>query len=519
VDLNDPNNWMKPPGVNVMEKGIGPAREQELDKLEASDFDEDREDDEDDEEEDEEDEEDIPTRPPGPKRRPPGVQPPGVQPTSKDDLRAIILEKFEEGFDAYKLKKWLKEEGIVEEETGKFLDVRQITGYKSLLTRPQTTQENQKPADAQPAPKPGGFVIPPPRRDLEVHYEKLEKAVAAGNEAMAQIAVEGIYSEMEKGGRKGGGGGGSDDKVWALLTAILTENKGKSKLSELKELTEIVANLMPAQPEGKAEAVQMAEVMERTVHDSVHEATQTALQITGSKGKADKMGKCPSCEKLIPMDSLYCGYCGLAFKQDIREEEDEEEEDSVMAQQRQREEAQQRKKAELARKAVSKRPPAQRPPGATQPPAPAPAPGGQPRPQPQQPAPAGAAITSEERAGLLRNLKRLANFISNKDDPILKTQALFKGGDDDDRKNGVFLAIVGCEKLLTAAHRLIKEHPELSEFQHYVDLCDSADGRAWIDRSLTEMKTQAKLMGVLLKAKEANEMLDIMEARLGFPIE
>jgi hypothetical protein len=542
VDLNNPDNWMVPLGGFNMEKGAEPAREHELDDIDDADPGDDEEEDEEGEEE-EEDRDDIPTRPPAPKRHPPeprpsGTHPPGTQPTSKEDLREIIIEKFEEGYDAYDIKSWLKDEGIVDEENGKYLNVRQITGYKSLLMRPQESQSTPaQPAAPQPAPLPQAapppvqqnpptivptpptpaaqkskIVIPRVRTKLETFVDMLDKAMANNNEALAQIAVDGIYREMDK--DAGGSQGGINAQVFELLKAQLESGKGKSKLTELKDLASIVKDLTPPQAEGKSEAVQMAEVMSNTTLQAVDKATDTALQISGSKGKADKTGKCPSCEKLIPMDSLYCGYCGLAFKQDIREEEeDEDEEDPEEMKMRQREEEQRKKRAGIARRAVNRTPPQQQRAPAAQQPSPMPA-------QPTAgPRPGNAAITPEERANLLRNLRRLANFISNKDDPVLKAQVLFKGGDDDDRKNGVFLSIIGRQKILAAAQRLLKEHPELSEFQHYVDLCDSVDGRVYIDTMLKELQNQAKLMGVYLKKEEAAEMLATMEARLGFVIE
>jgi hypothetical protein len=333
--------------------------------------------------------------------------------------------------------------------------------------------------------------------------------------------VDGIYSEINKNDH----GSGTDDKVWELFKLQLEGGKGKSKLSELKELTEIVKNLMPDQPEGKTEAVQMAEVMERSVHDTVMEVKDTALRVSGSKNQADKMGKCPSCAKIIPMDSLYCNYCGLAFKQKIVEEA--EEEDEGEAKERQRAEQEKQRRADIARRAVGGKKPPQRPPPAQPTPQPTPqaAKPAAPAPTPvaptpaQAPQPAGPSITPDERAAILHNLKRLANFIAAKDEPILKTQALFKVGDIDDRKHGLFLAIVGRERLLAAGMRLIKEHPELADFQHYVELCDSADGRVWIDTSFEEVKRQAKLSGIMLKKEEAAELLDKVEARLGFQID
>jgi len=127
--------------------------------------------------------------------------------------------------------------------------------------------------------------------------------------------------------------------------------------------------------------------------------------------------------------------------------------------------------------------------------------------------------TPAERAGILENLKRLSNFIVNKDDPVTKTQALYKAGDDNDRKNALLLAIIGRERLLVAAKRLIQEVPDLGEFLQYVELCDSVEGRKWIDQSFDEIKGQSRLMGVTLKREEAAKLLEKVEQKLGFRID
>jgi hypothetical protein len=136
--------------------------------------------------------------------------------------------------------------------------------------------------------------------------------------------------------------------------------------------------------------------------------------------------------------------------------------------------------------------------------------------QPETPAPQG--IADEERASVLRYLKRLANFIAAKDDPIIKTRALFSIGDSDDRKQGLLLAIIGRERLINAARRLIQEYKGLGEYNLYVLACDSPDGRVWIDTSFDEVKLQAQLSSLLLKKEEAGALLDKLEARMGFPI-
>lgn len=503
-----------------MEKGVHAEREQELDDVDPDlDDEEDGDEDDEDDEEDDEDEEPEPA-PPAPGRRPP--HPPAMtakppERLNREDIKTIILEMFAEGKKSREIHKFFITENIVDEETGEPLSIRQIGGFKSL------TFPNSGGAVTPPTVEKSKLIVPRPRTTLETFKQMLEEAEEKGNLALAQMAVDGIYSEINKGAH----GGGTDDKIWELFKLQLESGKGKSKLSELKELTEIVKNLMPAQPEGKSEAVQMAEVMSGTSLEIAREAKDTALQITGSKHEADKMGKCPSCNKMIPMDSLYCAYCGLAFKQKFEvegEEAEEEDEEEVKA--RQRADMEKKKRADIARRAVAGRrpqPPPPRPsasqptPQPVKPQAPAPQPAAPPpAPAPQ---PAGPAISPEERAAILHNLKRLANFIAAKDDPVLKTQALFKAGDGDDRKQGLFLAIVGRERLLKAARRLIQEHKELVDFQNYVELCDSVDGRAWIDTSFMELMKQAKLNGILLKKEEAATMLDKVEARLGFPID
>jgi hypothetical protein len=533
VDLNNPDNWNSPRG-DGMEKGVHTEREHELDDVDSDlgdeeEDDEDEDDDEDDDEEDDEEDEEPKPRPPFPARRPPAPRA-----LSREDLKTIIMEKFATGLTSYDINKWFLKENIIDQETGEVLSIKQIGGFKSIISSADANARNAAgmataaaaagiAAATQASDEKGKVVIHRPNSKLETFSAMLDKAMANGNDALAQIAVDGIYKEMEKSEH-----GGPDDKLWTLLTTMMTEGKGKSKLSELKELTGIVKDLIPPQPEGKSEAVQMAEVMSNTSLEIAKEAKDTALQISGSKNEADKMGKCPSCNKMIPMDSLYCSYCGLAFKQKFEvegEEAEEEDEEEVKA--RQRAELEKRKRADIAKRAIASRkqqpPPPQRPsatqptPQPVKPPAPAPQPAAPP--QAPSPQPAGPAISPEERAAILHNLKRLANFIAAKDDPVLKTQALFKAGDGDDRKQGLFLAIVGRERLLKAARRLIQEHKELVDFQNYVELCDSVDGRAWIDTSFMELMKQAKLNGILLKKEEAATMLDKVEARLGFPID
>ena len=132
--------------------------------------------------------------------------------------------------------------------------------------------------------------------------------------------------------------------------------------------------------------------------------------------------------------------------------------------------------------------------------------------------PAAPNITDEERASIPRVIKRFASFAAAGDDPILKTRALFRIGDEEDRKQGLFLAIIGRERLISAARRLIQEYKELGEYNLYVLACDSPDGRVWIDTSFEEIMLQARLSSLLLKKEEGGAMLDKLEARLGFPI-
>jgi hypothetical protein len=502
-----------------MEKGVDTAREKELDDIEEEEGDlGEEEDDEDEDEDDDEDEDEEPE--PIPDRRPvPRRKPPTLNIETKEDLKTLIMEKFQKGLESWEINVWLRTNNIPDPGTGEFLTVHQIGGYKSLTTprAPATplvappAQEPEAPATAQQR---GKVIIPRPRTKLDTFVEMMTDARASGDVAMAQIAVDGIYKCMDS---EGGSGGGMNNQIFELLKAQLEGGKGRSKLDELEKVVSIVKNLMPEPTDGKSEAVQMAEVMERSVHDTVMEVKDTALRVSGSKDEADKMGKCPKCTKLIPMDSSFCPYCGLAFKQKFEPaEEEEEEEDPAEAEERQRQEEAARKRSELARRLVKKGSPAKPQPPAQPTPQPAQQPTA-PTPTPANP-PAGQPVTPAERESILRNLKKLANFVAAKDDPVLKTQALFKAGDNDDRKTGLFLAIIGREKLLASAHRLIKEHPELAEFQNYVDVCDSADGQAWIDTSFEEIKKQSKLSGLLFKREEAAEMLSKVEARLGFAI-
>jgi len=543
-DLRDPgDDYMTPQKTPQPQPS-----EDELDDVDEDEFDdEEDEDDEDDEDEDdEEDDEDDDDVPPEPPTRPLPLKPKRPHTGSKEtkyypreDLKTLILEKYEAKWSTYDIRNWLETEGIADDITGDFLTIHQIGGFKGGITQgrrqdyiegeevPPPVQPRQPPVAAPPPPEGSKILVPRRRTNLETFYEMLEKAQATGSEALAQIAVDGIYKEMEKSGGEGGGGGGND-KVWALLTAILTENKGKSKLSELKELTEIVSNLMPKGAEPESEAVGMARVMSETAIKVAEEAKDTALQITGTKGKADKMGKCPNCQKLIPKDSRWCSYCGLSFETvDGKEEEEEEDKEAIEEAKivREKEVESRKKREELAKRAVKKAGAETTIPTPTrvedtaegQPKEAVPT--ESPAPAPTTPPKLRQEFTSEQRAAILRNLKRLANFVSNKDNPILKTQALFKAGDTEDKKGGLLMAIIGTDRLIAAAKRLIAEHPDLKEFAPYVELCDSVDGKAWINASFEEIKNQSRLLGLTLKREEAKTLLDDVEAKLGFEIE
>ena len=533
--------------------------EDDLDDVEEDEEDEDEDDEEGDEDdEDDEDDDEDEDDEPAPLRRPiPGKpkigRPKKPQLMNKEDLRTIIVERFEQGWTSYEVFNWLNQENIID-ETGEPLSVKQVGGYKSMVSSQRreayVSGQAPPPLTGQMQPLPPDYVAPPmaparptqgsqqqpfniprPRTNLEIHYEKLEKAVADKNDAMAQIAVEGLYKEMEKDGS--GGGGGMNSQLFALLQGQLAGNKGSSKLHELEQLTTIVKNLMPEQAQGESEAVGMARVMADTVEKVSKDAKDTILEVSGTKGKADNMGTCPNCKKIIPKDSLFCGYCGLNFQKvedDEEEEEEEDEEEAAARKEQERIDKEKARRAELARRAVKApaqpkptaappqppkagTPPVARPPAATPP---------QVRPlePPVQIGADGGVMTVTERASLLRDLKKLANFITNKDDPVLKTQALFKLGDDGDKKQTLFLAIVGRDLLLASARRMVQEHPtELSMFQNYIELCDSVDGHAWLDKCFEEIKALSKQYGVLLKREEAASMLAKMEAKLGFAVE
>jgi hypothetical protein len=121
-------------------------------------------------------------------------------------------------------------------------------------------------------------------------------------------------------------------------------------------------------------------------------------------------------------------------------------------------------------------------------------------------------------ACILRHLKRIVQFAANGDDPVLKTRALFKVGDEEDRKNALFLTIVGLHRLMEAARCVLRKYGELSEYAVYIMACDSPEGRAWITKMFSEIGLQARITDTKITNDEAEKMLETMESRIGFRI-
>jgi hypothetical protein len=53
---------------------------------------------------------------------------------SREDLQTIVTERFEDKWTSYDIFNWLNRENIISAETGEALTVRQIGGYKGLIS-------------------------------------------------------------------------------------------------------------------------------------------------------------------------------------------------------------------------------------------------------------------------------------------------------------------------------------------------------------------------------------------------
>jgi hypothetical protein len=452
----------------------------------------------------------------------PSTQPPATRPVpperagngkynlADDEFRALVYSLYDENKTATEIESYMLEHGY-NDENGNPIRGPKIAVQKRLYN--ELKKAEAKAAEKPPESETG---IPalvafephvPPSQDmfggmtfqrktkLDTYYQMLkeardavgshpgDQATAAWAKGICEMAVDGIYKEMDK----------MDEapymqQMMGVLTGIITKKGEMDPLASLEKVTNIVTGLMGDR--GSNESVEMARIVVGGVNKVTEELKDTVLTATGKRQSADKIGKCPNCGKLVPADSALCPYCGARFTaQSAPPASSQNPEPPIQDRQRQ-------ERKELAEAMTM--PTALPPPGA------------------HNGVQAMLASPEETMPDVLKNVKRLANFIADKDDPVVKADALWKIGNTDDRKQVVFMVLLGPDRIFYLADRMITKYPE---YQKYYDICTSTDGQAWIGALLEEFAKLARDSQFKLTRAEVEKMMTDTENKLGFKIE
>jgi len=390
----------------------------------------------------------------------------------------------------------------------------------SPITTPTQTPQYQP----QPQPSQAPLIIPPRKSRLEFLFEQLQTAVASKNVNLVAVVVDGIYKEYDR----AEGGGGAETHLWGLMNTMMTGMFNKQMSSSesptklLKDIVAISQGLIPPpqppqQAAGESENVQMAKAVGTIAQQMTGEIKDTILTVAGKKGGggggAEDKGVCPYCEKVIPIDSSMCPYCGGKLAP------------PEPAQGMYRQMPQQQQPPQLPQSNYGYNPnsvPAMQShyqmaqqPQMQQPQMPPQMPQQMPPQQVPNQAQGGEGITPKETEELKGYVKKVANAISNKDNPAQTINFIWRFVGETVRKQLLLGAIIGEVNLYAVLEKMSPQYPDMAQ---QLSIISSPEGRNWVYSALETVKENARKDGLKVTEAELALMARELQQKVGFEI-
>lgn len=332
--------------------------------------------------------------------------------------------------------------------------------------------------------------IPQRKTKLEVFQEMFERGIETKNQALVDMGVKGIYAEMEKAEEQD-----FNNKMFTIFEGLVRgdinpANKApptpsKDFKADLRETLEIL-NEMGAignnQPNEMSEqAVVAGAIRDAATHIS-KDISDTVKVISGSKDVAETMGTCPSCSRVIPIDSALCPYCGQNFGAAT---------------------AAPPKGPGLITDGGGRLVPESKPYN----------PEGEVMPKPMKQVKIDGKQYSEQ--DMKKMIHSLSNMISSRDNPVKKAWALWEVANPEQQRDVLIMAILGRERINKIASKMITDYPDLA---HDFEICNSADGQKWIDAFLAKTKECAKEAGFEIPQRVFTERIGEIQTAIGIKI-
>jgi hypothetical protein len=348
---------------------------------------------------------------------------------------------------------------------------------------------------AQPNPAP--FVLPPRMTRLEILFQQLDSAIKQNNPGLARIVADGIYAEYDRGGE----GGGNDNKMWGLMSTMVSGMFNKqmteksNPMKDMRDMAGLMKELMPDRG-SESETVQMTKAVGEIVHHTTGELKDTILTVTGHRDDAGKVGVCPYCNKMIPADSLVCSYCGGRLASSPQAGVYPEPQEQIPQ---------------------NVPPPAQPPMQSTyaRPPTPNPIPPVQSQIQASPVQQSGGSTISKDIEQYKKSVKKLTNYIAQKDNPNSLINFGWKFLDAEEKEKAVLAVVIGKDRLYYCVDRLAPQYPDMAQ---QIELLKSVDGRAWVESALKAIEEKAREEKVRIQPERFALLLKEIQDIMGFEI-
>jgi rubrerythrin len=257
-----------------------------------------------------------------------------------------------------------------------------------------------------------------------------------------------------------------------LLNSIMLEGKkGKEASSSdivretMSTMKEMFGLAKEFAPQGEDTGVQMVREVSGVVKDGLKEVTDTVIQITGSKPlkQLDQsveekiVYKCEKCGREVQPRWAVCPYCGVKFTGIV-----------------------------------------------TPPPAQAPVVIGQ---VPTETFRKSAPPLPPEIKDKMDYLRRLAVFIQESHDPVIKGSALLKAAGPEEKVMLLFTASFGYANIMKLAQPW-RHSTEIPEGDAIFRVIESANGRLWINKFFAAIRKSAEEEGLVLEQGTINHYLE-----------
>lgn len=411
------------------------------------------------------------------------------EPPGKDDIEAILVPQYGGGEysvinqSTKKVVKRYSFPGAAKDPDEPVVESGPVVPMAAIFTgvQPQGQQSVQ-----QGQPQPGQPTL-----------DRIQMAMAQGSmtavDKLAQLAekyadtgdteklnvVVGALKEIATGKRESS----SSDKFMEFLMVdrqtqqtmlnnlMLEGKKGKEASSSdivretMSTMKEMFGLAKEFAPQGEDTGVQMVREVSGVVKDGLKEVTDTVIQITGSKPlkQLDQsveekiIYKCEKCGREVQPRWAVCPYCGVKFTGIV-----------------------------------------------TPPPAQAPVVIGQ---VPTETFRKSAPPLPPEIKDKMDYLRRLAVFIQENHDPVVKGSALLKAAGPEEKVMLLFTASFGYANIMKLAQPW-RHSTEIPEGDAIFKVIESANGRLWINKFFAAIRKQAEDDGLVLEQGTINHYLE-----------